>query len=257
MTAIFMSACSRVLSLPYSSDPGGNRNWRYRVVDVRVQVLGQPSLLSAIQESLEGALSALTSLQFGPLQSDHPTMSHSAFTPTQPTRASISVPSTTHSLSSYLCTFVSTCRSTSSSISSSLVCPSFLGKPVSPVVSTSHSVPCTTASTSAYTTSVVDKLFCPWNLPHISTPSTNSLSSLSPSSHFTDGPFSPCTLSSQCTPSVCASTCTSTSSLSSLVDELFSPWMLRSQSTPSTSTSTSLSSSLSPSSPSFLDELFE
>ena len=169
---------------------------------------------------------------------------------------SMSVPSPTHALSSYLCTSVSTCTSTSSSISSLLVCPSFLGKPVSPVVSTSHSVPCTTASTSASTTSVVDELFCPWSLPYIPTPFTKSLSSFSPSSHFTDGPFSPYTSSSRCTPSVCASTCTSTSSLSSLVDELLSPWILHSQSTPSTSTSTSLSSSVSPSSPFFLDELF-
>ena len=101
-------------------------------------------------------------------------------------------------LTLHICTSISTCRSTFSSISSSLVCPLFLGKPVSPVVSTSHSVPCTTASTSASTTSVVE-LFCPWNLPHIPTPSTNSLSSLSPSSHFTDGPSSPCTLSSRYT----------------------------------------------------------
>ena len=68
--AIFISTRSHVLSLPYSSDPGGNRNSRYRVVDISVQVLGQPSLVSAIQESLEDALSALTSLQFGPFHSD-------------------------------------------------------------------------------------------------------------------------------------------------------------------------------------------
>ena len=137
MTAIFISTCSHVLSLPYSSDPGGKRNWRYQIVDISVQVLGQPSLLSAIQESLEGALSALTSLQFGPFHSDAcllPTMSHSASPPTQPSCISMSVPSTT--LSSYLSSSVSTCtcRSTSSSVSSSLVSrssPSFLGEPVS------------------------------------------------------------------------------------------------------------------------------
>ena len=36
-------------------------------MDVSVQVVGQPSLLNAIQESLEVALSALTSLQVGTL----------------------------------------------------------------------------------------------------------------------------------------------------------------------------------------------
>lgn len=96
----FMSTCSRVLSCPYSSDPGGNRCWRYHVVDISVQVLGQPSFLNAVQESLEGASTVLTSLQFGPFHPDPclmPAVSCSASPPAKCTSTSMSV-SSTHSL---------------------------------------------------------------------------------------------------------------------------------------------------------------
>ena len=55
----------RVISHIYSRAPDGNRNWRYRVVDVSVVVRGAPWLLEAVEEALEGAHGILMDLEFG------------------------------------------------------------------------------------------------------------------------------------------------------------------------------------------------
>ena len=187
--------CSCVLSLPFSSDPGRNRSWRYRVVEVSVQVLGEPSLLSAVQEALEGASSVLRALEFGPFHSDPclSLVSSSATQPTQSTSTSTSLPSsTTHSLSSspstciYTCTCTCTCTGTSTCLSNtasplSVSTPS-VDELFSPTVLTSQSVPCASVSTCTHTspstTSIVDELFCPWNLSLVSTPSNVLIPSL-------------------------------------------------------------------------------
>ena len=45
--------CSYVVSEPCSQVPG-NRNWRYRVVDVHIIVNSKPHMLPVLQEMLEG-----------------------------------------------------------------------------------------------------------------------------------------------------------------------------------------------------------
>ena len=63
---IFFSFFYRlVLSRPYSRERDGNRNWRFRVVDISVQIYGSPALLEPVQEALEGATSALHGMEFG------------------------------------------------------------------------------------------------------------------------------------------------------------------------------------------------
>ena len=52
-----------VTSAVYSGWPG-NRNWRYRVVDVKISVCGDVSLLEGLQDALEGAHSVLAALRF-------------------------------------------------------------------------------------------------------------------------------------------------------------------------------------------------
>ena len=52
-----------VTSVVYSGWPG-NRNWRYRVVDVKISVCGDVSLLEGLQDALEGAHSVLAGLRF-------------------------------------------------------------------------------------------------------------------------------------------------------------------------------------------------
>ena len=61
----FFNTCRRVLSKPHSKQADGNRSWRFRVVNITVQVLGDSSLLEAIQEALEGATSVLHGMEFG------------------------------------------------------------------------------------------------------------------------------------------------------------------------------------------------
>ena len=148
-----MSTCSRVLSLPLSSDPGGYRCWRYRVVEISIQVLGEPSLLSAVQEALEGGASVLRALEFGPFHSD-PCLSSSATQPIQSTSISTSLPSsTTHSLSSSPSTCIYTCTCTGTSMCPSNTSPPLsvsipsLDEPFSPTVLTSQSIPCASVST--------------------------------------------------------------------------------------------------------------
>ena len=170
----------------------------------------------------------------------------------------MSIPSTTHSLPSSLSTSVgrgtSTCLSIWSSLYVSHFSPSLVGKLIPPVVSTSQSITYTSISTYTCTsaTSMVDELFCPWNSSLVSTPFTNSLSL--PLHLIFLMNFFPMDFVG--VPSVRASF-SSSIPLFSIVDELFSPWMQHSQPTPSTSISTLLSLSVSCSSPSFLDELFE
>ena len=55
------SLFSYVVSEPYSMVPG-NRNWRYRVVDIHIFVNGPSYLLPQLQEILEGRKSDLPGL---------------------------------------------------------------------------------------------------------------------------------------------------------------------------------------------------
>lgn len=54
---------SCIVSAPYSSNPAGNRSWRYRVTDVRVQVRGPWSMLPSVKKELKGAHQKLTQLK--------------------------------------------------------------------------------------------------------------------------------------------------------------------------------------------------
>ena len=56
-----------VFSLPFSTDPGGNRSWCFRAIDITIQVSRDPALQVAVEEALEGATSVLRGLEFGPL----------------------------------------------------------------------------------------------------------------------------------------------------------------------------------------------
>ena len=40
----------------YSRAPDGNRNWRYRAVDLSVTIHGHPDMLRELKTTLEGAL---------------------------------------------------------------------------------------------------------------------------------------------------------------------------------------------------------
>lgn len=51
------------MSNPYSMDPGGNRCWRYRVLDIHVFINGSWKYQDAVVEALEGAASVLESLE--------------------------------------------------------------------------------------------------------------------------------------------------------------------------------------------------
>ena len=51
------------MSSPYSMDPGGNRSWRYRVLDIHIFINGSWKYQDAVAEALEGAGSVLGSLQ--------------------------------------------------------------------------------------------------------------------------------------------------------------------------------------------------
>ena len=154
-------------------------------MDISVQVLGQPSLLSAIQESLEGASSALTSLQFWPVLSDPCLLHSSASPPTQPMCTSMSVPSTTHSLSLSTCTSVSD-PSSSSSVYVSPSSPEFLDELFSPWTLSSRRTPSSVHASSSPSSSIslsslMDELFSPWMLRSESTPSASTSVSLSSS----------------------------------------------------------------------------
>ena len=50
---VHTNQCSYVVSELYSRVPG-DRNWRYRVVDVHIFVNGKPHMLPVLQEMLEG-----------------------------------------------------------------------------------------------------------------------------------------------------------------------------------------------------------
>ena len=50
------------MSSPYSVDPGGNRCWRYRVLDIHI-FNGSWKYQDAVAEALEGGASVLGSLQ--------------------------------------------------------------------------------------------------------------------------------------------------------------------------------------------------
>ena len=51
------------MSSPYSMDPGGNRCWRYRVLDIHIFINGSWKYQDAVAEALEGGASVLGSLQ--------------------------------------------------------------------------------------------------------------------------------------------------------------------------------------------------
>ena len=72
----FSRFLSRVVtSAVYSGSPDGNRNWRYRVVDVDISVCGDVLLLEGLQDALEGAHSVLAGLCFA---SPTPTISYAS-----------------------------------------------------------------------------------------------------------------------------------------------------------------------------------
>ena len=72
----FSRFLSRVVtSAVYSRSPDGNRNWRYRVVDVDISVCGDVLLLEGLQDALEGAHSVLAGLCFATLT---PPISHAS-----------------------------------------------------------------------------------------------------------------------------------------------------------------------------------
>ena len=54
-----------VASRVYSRHPQGNRNWKYRVVDISVVIRGEVWLQEPVREALEGARCVLGALQFG------------------------------------------------------------------------------------------------------------------------------------------------------------------------------------------------
>ena len=51
------------MSTPYSMYPGGNRCWRYRVLDIHIFINGSWKYQDAVIEALEGAASILECLQ--------------------------------------------------------------------------------------------------------------------------------------------------------------------------------------------------
>ena len=56
----------KVVSKPYSCDPSGNRNWRFRVVDIHVFVHGPPTCRDDVVSTLESSAGVLKQLDVTP-----------------------------------------------------------------------------------------------------------------------------------------------------------------------------------------------
>ena len=223
-----------VFSLPFSTDPGGNRSWRFRAIDITIQVSGDPALQVAVEEALEGATSVLRGLEFGPLPLN--------------SRARLCAELERHPISTPLPTLparkiTSMSMSSRCSVKVSPSSPSFLDDilfstppPTSPTSAVS-SLTSTTCNSLPGSSIVV-------NVPHSSPSFLDEIFfpsiSMSP-------PTSP---TFKCTPAIPSLPPTTPSFL----DELFDPDLCMSQYQCSPTTAVS---SLSPSSPSFVDELFD